>query len=522
MKEQKNIERLFQEKFKDFQATPPEDSWDTIASLLNEKKKKKRIVPFWLQLSGIAASLFIVGTLIWNYPTKKETLIQENTTTIVIEDIQNKTNSGIENTIITNLESNQNASKKNTYKENNYDIINNTNDLTRFKKNKKTNSTFSSVQNSNNNLVGNSKENNAKTNTRNDIKNKSNDGVINTVIKNSNEENLVANLYKKADDKITIDLGTIAAFFEEDNKESTVTSTTNTTLIRQTNSNTIITSTEIISKDSALVVKIAEGKNPLEELLVTKEDGKNEDEKEEKRNKWEISTNASPIYFNSLGEGSPLDQQFENNSKSYSTTLSYGIGGSYMLSNKVSIRTGINTINLSYNTNDISYQTKINSTVTNNVPTISRNSNGSNVTFSSMNAIQNALSEDVENVTLNNTGSIKQDLSFIEVPLELSYKILEKKKFGIEVIGGMSTLFLNNNSVSLISDGIEMNVGKANNLNNIHFSSNVGLGFKYSFWEAFSANFQPMLKYQINPFSENSGDFRPYFIGLNTGLSYQF
>ena len=42
MKEQKNIERLFQEKFKDFEALPPQDSWDIIASRLNEKKKKKR------------------------------------------------------------------------------------------------------------------------------------------------------------------------------------------------------------------------------------------------------------------------------------------------------------------------------------------------------------------------------------------------------------------------------------------------------------------------------------------------
>ena len=52
MKENKNIERLFQEKFKDFEALPPEESWDIIANRLN--KKKKRIVPLWFQLSGIA------------------------------------------------------------------------------------------------------------------------------------------------------------------------------------------------------------------------------------------------------------------------------------------------------------------------------------------------------------------------------------------------------------------------------------------------------------------------------------
>ena len=343
------------------------------------------------------------------------------------------------------------------------------------------------------------------------------------VFNNSNDKSLVIDQKKKSIDQTNnINSDKIDAFFEIDNKETTLTNNTNNDLKENNGSNIIVASTEIITKDSTLVAKIAEEKNPLEELLAEKKEGKNEDEKEkEKRSKWAISSNAAPVYFNSIAEGSSLDQQFKSNAKNYSTTLSYGIGGSYMVSNKVSIRTGINNINLSYSTNDVIYQTKLNSTINNNVPTISRNSNGSNVTFSSKNNIQNTLNGDVENVTINNSGSIKQDLSYIEVPIELSYKIVDRK-FGIEVIGGMSTLFLNNNTVSLVTDGMEMNVGKANNLNNIHFSSNVGLGFKYSFWKNFNANFQPMFKYQINTFSENSGNFKPYFIGLYSGISFSF
>ena len=312
----------------------------------------------------------------------------------------------------------------------------------------------------------------------------------------------------------------IEAFFEKENSQINYTNNKNDSKVNDT-INTIVASNEIIIKDSTLVEKIAEKTNPLEELLAAKEDGKNEDEKEkEKRNRWAISSNASPVYFNSLAEGSSLDQQFDSNEKNYATTLSYGIGGSYLITDRISIKTGINNINLSYSTNDIFYQTKINS-VANNIPTISRNENGNHVAFASKNAIQTTLSGDVENLNQNNIGSIRQDLSYIEVPLELSYKILDKK-FGIEVIGGMSTLLLNNNTVSLVTDGMEMNVGKANNLNNIHFSSNVGLGFKYNFWKNFNANFQPMFKYQINTFSENSGNFKPYFIGLYSGISFSF
>ena len=141
--------------------------------------------------------------------------------------------------------------------------------------------------------------------------------------------------------------------------------------------------------------------------------------------------------------------------------------------------------------------------------------------------IESKLQENGEFVSVLGTplvkydGSLNQEIGFVEVPVELSYKLLDKK-FGIEVIGGLSTLFLSENKVSLVSNGQEMNIGSANNLNNIHFSSNVGLGFKYSFWKNFNANFQPMFKYQINTFSENSGNFKPYFIGLYSGISFSF
>ena len=95
MKDQKNIERLFQEKFKDFEATPPLGSWDAISSRLNEKKKKKRVVPFWFQLSGIAASLVIIGALIWNFQSEENAIYNTNDETIV--GVDNETNSRSEN-----------------------------------------------------------------------------------------------------------------------------------------------------------------------------------------------------------------------------------------------------------------------------------------------------------------------------------------------------------------------------------------------------------------------------------------
>lgn len=533
MKEQKNIERLFQEKFKDFEATPPQDSWEIIASKLNEKKKKKRVLPFWFQFSGIAASLFITSTLVWNYQFKNDVQIQDTKNSVVFEtpkdeknnenDVSKSVNENLPITYSVKDEANESVSSKNKLEENiNQNKISN-NSLHKSKntivsnKKEKSNLSVSLFENSNAKVVDNSEGNKISKNKKKTVKINSGitskDELIHTEFTNNR---IIANQKNKTNSN-SVDSETMETFFENENKQAVITN--DNTLENNNNSKTIVTSKEIIINDSTLVAKIAE-KNPLEELLTAKEVGENEGEKE-KRSKWAINSNAAPVYFNSIAEGSSLDAEFKNNSKSYTTSLSYGIGGSYSVSSKISIRAGINNINLSYNTNDVVYQTKLDASINNNIPVISRNSNGSNVTFSSKSAGNNALNGDVENVAINNLGAIKQELSYIEVPVEMSYKIVDKK-FGIEVIGGMSTLFLNNNDISLVTDGMQMSVGKANNLNNIHFSSNVGLGFKYSFWKNFNANFQPMFKYQINTFSENSGNFKPYFIGLYSGISFSF
>ena len=552
MKDNKNIERLFQEKFKDFEALPPQDSWDIIASRLNEKKKKKRILPIWFQFSGIAASLFIIGSLIWNFSGESNTTEVPNSNNTIVNTEDSKGNSNNSNitspnneAIVYDSQSNEeNLDKKsnnsiNQYNEKSIDeklvkskLKNNSsrrnglvsngklqNDIDAssnqkgFKKGKNNfKKQSSSVTNSEKALVANTEKNKAKR------KSKSKSNKNNSDFENLFDDNNVVD--NNREDKNAINKETIDAFFE--NKTSnTTTITNNDSITKQTNNSDVVVSNEIITQDSTLVAEVSKETNLLEELLKEKEAGKNEDEKEEKRSKWAISTNASPVYFNSLAQGSSIDQQFDSNSKNYATTLSLGIAGSYAINNKLSLKTGVNNINISYNTNDVLFDARMNN-VENNIPTISRNPEASNMVFSSKVGNVETLSGDVENVIIeNNVGALQQNISYIEVPLELTYKLLDKK-FGIEVIGGMSTLFLNQNNISLVANGIEMEVGRANNLNNIHFSSNVGLGFKYNFWKSFNANFQPMFKYQINTFSENSGNFKPYFIGLYTGVSFSF
>ena len=108
------------------------------------------------------------------------------------------------------------------------------------------------------------------------------------------------------------------------------------------------------------------------------------------------------------------------------------------------------------------------------------------------------------------------------MPLELQYAVLSNK-FGVNVIGGFSSLFLNNNEVfSEAQDGNRTFLGEANNINKVSYSANFGLGLNYQVTKKIDLNLEPMLKYQINTFNNTSGDFQPFFVGVYTGLAIKF
>ena len=65
MNEKKNIDRLFQEKFKDFEATPSPSIWHAISKELLTNKKRKKAIPIWWKFTGVAASLLLLFS-IWS------------------------------------------------------------------------------------------------------------------------------------------------------------------------------------------------------------------------------------------------------------------------------------------------------------------------------------------------------------------------------------------------------------------------------------------------------------------------
>ncbi len=69
MNDKKNIDRLFQEKFKDFEVAPNDAVWDRINESLPKKKKKRRVIALWWQIGGVAAVIayyLTVGVSVFN------------------------------------------------------------------------------------------------------------------------------------------------------------------------------------------------------------------------------------------------------------------------------------------------------------------------------------------------------------------------------------------------------------------------------------------------------------------------
>ncbi|NDP26268.1 MAG: hypothetical protein GZ087_02400 [Flavobacterium sp.] len=474
MKENKNIDRLFQEQFRGFEETPDNQVWLNIVAEL-KKDKKRKVIPLWIKCSGIAAA-FLLGlfTLNMNQPFDSKTENRIVLEAKIIKDSSNKKhiypkNSSKENQIVIHSKENSkhqkeiintNFSKSNTNDEKNVNPYGSPKVLVYQKKNPNNAEVFLPKSNlSLNQLATNESNTNHSLNAEN--------------ITNSNslayEPN--QNLEKKD-----------IREKEESKKE-------------------VLTNTEV--------------PNELEEILKAKS-AKKITIISNSTNKWHITPNVAPLYLNANSGGSPIDEQLSDYEKKSDKSVSFGIGVQYAVSNKIVVRTGINKLVVGYNTTNLLYSTGLTA------------NNLRNIEYFSNNAVKfvdeknyGLLTTTEKDMQSTSTGNLNQKMGYYELPMEISYAVLDKK-FGINLIGGFSTLFLNENRISLKSSQSNIELGEAKNLNQVHFSSNVGLGFKYQITKSFQINMEPMVKYQINTFSNNSGDFKPLFMGLYSGISYGF
>lgn len=584
MSEKKHIDRLFQEKFKDFEAKPSSNVWSGIQNKMEQPlQKPKKVLPLWLRFASIAAALvllFTIGNLAFNNNDK-----ENNNTNVVDTNLENKnTTPNTSNTKTINSVSNNtiNTSEKTNSKSSEYNLLENKSvvidDKSKSKHNIQTNkdnvnslnskalntegvsnqntaNTINYVASPNkknfNNLVTTS-INKADLNTSKDSqsiaqrnsKDKKDSSVSNNLNPNSainnnsvvtnnknstnnntrltNENNLESTI---SNNNVTKNISSNSTINNDNNLNNKNTIDTNTINTNNAISNTVVATTNSDKEkekeeEKKMEPDSANSSNTIEEALAKIEDL---DEKEEENvDRWSVNANAAPVYYNTLGKGSHIHDQFIDNTKNGEINTSYGVNVGYALNNRLRVRSGVNKLNISYDTaNVIVYENVTNtpsSTPLRNIDFIPT-SNGQNISVLSSNSLSIQQIDNFINDDLN--AALSQRISYFEVPLELEYAVVNKR-LGVNLIGGFSTFILSDNEVVTEVDNRKTKIGEANNINNLSFSANAGIGLDYKFNKAFKFNLEPTFKYQINAYSETSGNFRPYIIGVYTGFSYKF
>lgn len=124
--------------------------------------------------------------------------------------------------------------------------------------------------------------------------------------------------------------------------------------------------------------------------------------------------------------------------------------------------------------------------------------------------------------TLQTDGEFSQVFDFIEIPLYLRYSIIDSK-FGVEVMGGVNAgVVVGNNAYIDNRYGLQ-NVGKTQDISSVNLSGTIGLGVNYALGRRISVALEPRFNYYLNSINNNPDvDFRPYRIGIYTGLYYEF
>jgi hypothetical protein len=473
MKDNPNIDRLFQESFKDFEVQAPQNAWQNIEKQL--KANKKPIVPLWKKISAAAAiiAVLIIAGSQW--------LIGSQFT---------DTN----NSIVESPEENFSTPKNsdNTSEQ----LFVTPSDGSKDKASSET--TIASAVNEDN------EENSMITKDKLVSSNK-------TSITSNNTQ--IINQYQRPQDKNT-------SAITSNYKGSTITDNyseqiaLNSKPIKESYSP--LFASKINDAESGLNTNVQELQSLVEVAQQIYEDKTFEEPSAEKRS-WFVKPQISPTFYGNMGSGSAIDENLAQNSGSGNVDMSYGVNVAYQINDRIKIRSGVNRVNLNYSTNEVyvipgsGYSSFANANITGNFQ-------------SSIVTEQQFIDLNAENLLgrfPSESSELQQQLGYIEIPMELEYRLLDKG-INVNIIGGASTLLLNNNNLDIKTGNSTTSIGEANNLNDVSFSTNFALGFDYDISDRLMLNLEPTFKYQFNTFQSGTTNFQPYFFGIYSGVVFKF
>jgi hypothetical protein len=251
--------------------------------------------------------------------------------------------------------------------------------------------------------------------------------------------------------------------------------------------------------------------------------------------RWSIAAMASPTYYSRFNSADGLSSQLMSSEQPL-VSYSGGVAFSYKLSKRFSVQSGLYYSSLGQKVEGINsfggfkqydntqgdnnFEVLTSSgLVTANNPDVFLNADASNrvVTVYTIDVF------DPKKASLQYiNNSLTQNFSYLELPVTLRYKVIDKT-IGLNLIGGLSYNLLIHNAVYTTVNGSKYPIGDTKGLNPLSLSSSIGMGMEYNFSGKLSLNLEPMFRYYLNPFNVSTGTLtHPYSFGIFSGVSYKF
>ncbi|MBT8211101.1 MAG: outer membrane beta-barrel protein, partial [Eudoraea sp.] len=448
-----NIDHVFKDRLKDYQETPEEGVWESISASLDQKKSKRRVLPLWWKLGGIAAALALLLYLF--LPTGIDVTPAEVTDTEKPEVIEKTTVPGdrqagerlLEADAVVEQAETQSGEQMNSLEQ----PISKTAVTSR-----ETGSNKADMNNNTKTVLGGQGEAGTKGN------------------------NALAERDQGDGNAPISETGNKA---EEDTRVARNEVLPNTGKQTQQDPNKLqegVALAEVAEEHEEGAVADETKKKSIFEVLEEQEE---EAVAETTSDRWSVGPMVAPVYFNTLAEGSPVHSNFVANTKSGNINLSYGVAVSYQITDKLSVRSGLHRVDYGYDTDDIRFSSSLTASTSTLIENIDYDSNSQTLVVESRasRGAQESAALDASEVNAPSPareGRMVQDFGYLEVPMELQYNLVDNK-LGVNLIGGLSSLFLMENSVTLVADNAATSMGEANNINEVNFSTNVGLGLYY-------------------------------------------
>lgn len=520
-----------------FSSTPPPELWDKIEAQLDKPKKKKRVVIWWWTAACLVAGLSL--PTIWyvnsNQGNDQELIIGNDANGVVLQNDSknnrntneniNKNESTIEKVSLgekgnhVNEAKNENVNSKETR-------ISLTNANSATAKTIPIPVVSSKINDSKGFKNSNSKKNNQLIAEGN---NKPQSDAIaankNTKAGSYNIASFVgANNFSQSSSNgnaKTIASSDNSVISESKlNKESVKSANSKSALINQnpeasgfSTNKTIAENTSAKDSLSKIKKEVAQLENALAEL--------DKDKTKKKTNSEVIDKWSLQVFAGVMGSENYGKEKALGNTVASKQSNGYGVKTNYKLNKKWAVSSGFKINELGQKINEVAYYERsaeasfISGILPNNNVVQDSPSKNNAIVFVSNN--ENYLfAANSKTSTGFETGNVTQNLKYFEMPLEVSYALLSKKKTSISMNTGGFVGKLISNEVLLNGSSI----GENKNVNEFVYGTLLSSTLQYEFYKRTKFFIEPGMNYYINPLENQS--FNQFQWMFNVGLNVSF